>query len=83
MSIFVDTQGAPVRVSCGITDVSGRLSNFPGLQQAVPSGRWTHVAATDVFELPDLTIGVRCYPSRDAWLIVIVRDLSLAAEPAG
>lgn len=82
MRIYIADQSVPrVNVLCGVTDVSGRLSELPGLARLVPTNQWILVAATDAFELPDLTIGIRCSPDRPADLTVIVRQLMLTAEP--
>ena len=82
MRIYIADQSVPrADVVCAVTDVSGRLSELPGLVRLVPTNQWILVAATDVFELPDLTIGIRCSPDRPADLTVSVRDLMLTAEP--
>lgn len=84
LTIYAADRGVPrTRLACSVVDVSGRLSDLPGLVTGVPTNKWVTVAATDVFELPDLTMGIRCYPDRDADLTVVVRDVVLAAEPTG
>ncbi len=82
LTIYAADRGVPrTRLTCTIVDVSGRLSDLPGLVRAVPTNQWVTVTATDVFELPDLTMGIRCYPDREADLTVVVRDVVLAADP--
>jgi len=84
LTIYAADRGVPrTRLACSVVDVSGRLSDLPGLVTGVPTNKWVRVAATDVFELPDLTMGIRCYPDRDADLTLVVRDVVLAAEPTG
>ena len=84
LSIYVADRGVPgTLLTCGVVDVSGRLSDLPGLVTDVPTNQWVMVSATDVFERPDLTMGLRCYPDRDANLTVVVRDVVLTAEPTG
>ena len=84
LTIYAADRGVPrTRLACSVVDVSGRLSDLPGLVTGVPTNKWVTVAATDVFELPDLTMGIRCYPDQDADLTVVVRDVVLAAEPTG
>jgi hypothetical protein len=84
LTIYAADRGVPrTRLSCSVIDVSGRLSDLPGLLTGVPTNQWVTVSATDVFELPDLTMGIRCYPDREADLTVVVRDVVLAAEPTG
>jgi hypothetical protein len=84
LSIYAADRGVPrTRLTCSVVDVSGRLSDLPGLVTGVPTNQWVTVSATDVFELPDLTMGIRCYPDREANLTVVVRDVVLGAQPTG
>lgn len=80
LEVFVSSQSGPVELTCTIADTTGRLTQLPGLERTVSVGSWQLVGATDAFELPDLTMGIRCFPDRDASLQVIVRDAQLDAR---
>jgi hypothetical protein len=82
LEVFVASRSGTVELLCGVEDTTGRLADLPGLVQTVTSGRWVSIDGSDTFELPDLTMGVRCYPDRDVSLQVVVRRVELSAEPA-
>jgi hypothetical protein len=81
MTVFLVPRSGVTSIRCGVVDTSGRLSQLPGMIRVVEPGRWTTIAAEDAFDLPSLTLGVRCFPERSALVQVVVRDLSLSTEP--
>jgi hypothetical protein len=81
MLIFVAASGAPTTVTCDVLDVSGRLADLSGLDRVVPTNRWVRLTEKSVVELPDATLGVRCFPPEATDLTVMVRDLELEAQP--
>ncbi|MFM9877695.1 MAG: hypothetical protein ACKVOG_07585 [Rhodoglobus sp.] len=81
MAIFVMAQGAPVAVTCDVLDVSGRLAALSSLDRTITANHWVRLTEMTVVELPDATLGVRCFPDRTRDLTVVVRDLKLVAEP--
>lgn len=81
MEIFVSAIGAPLRLTCDVVDVSGRLAAIPGLARTISANRWVRITEKRVVELPDATLGVRCFPETPSDLTVVVRDLQLTAEP--
>ena len=83
MRVYVVSASDSVSLTCSVVDTSGRIAQLPGLARDVPAGRWVFVEASDVFELPDVTLGVRCAPERETVLEVLVRDARLHATRAG
>lgn len=79
--VFAAPQAAPVDVTCTIVDTSGRIAFFVDLEQTVPSGTWTKIAAQGEFDLPELTLGLRCRPTAPTSMSLIVRDVRLDVEP--
>ena len=80
MRILVQPQaGRAIGLRCGVVDTSGRIEFFDALAREVPAGRWVTIDAEGVFELPELTLGIRCVPDRPAPLVVVVRDARLEA----
>ena len=80
LRVFVAPQSAPVDVTCTIIDTSGRIAFFADLEQTVPSGTWTTIAAEGEFDLPELTLGLRCRPVVPTTMSLIVRDVRLDVE---
>ncbi len=74
---FVSTKGAPGSVSCSVVDTSGRIAFFAGMTRVAESGRWVELTAAGTFDLPELTLGLRCFAERDAAIDFVVRDVSL------
>lgn len=82
LDLYIASQGGQVSLVCGVVDTTGRVAQLPGFVESVTSGVWHHLSASDTLELPDLTLGVRCYPDRQVTLQVVVRDVQLAATDA-
>lgn len=79
LSAFVAIKGAPGTVSCGVVDTSGRIAFFSGMTRVVHPRRWVTISATGTFDLPELTIGLRCFAENDTTIDLVVRDVSLEA----
>src|SRR4051812_17420457 len=65
MDVFVAPNPGSVGVDCGMEDISGRLDELPGLVRPVAAGSWVRITAQNVLELPDATLGIRCFAWRD------------------
>lgn len=73
----------PVRTAtlrCGLIDTSGTLDFFEGSRTNAPEGVWTHLEFDADFELPDLTLGIRCSPSADGVMSAVFRDVTLQSS---
>lgn len=81
LEVYIDAPLRKVDLTCGVVDTTGRIAQLPGLVRTVSSGQWLNLFAEDVFELPDLTMGIRCYPNDEVSLQVVVRRVELAASP--
>lgn len=69
---------------CGLVDTSGRISYLPqSVSEAPGNGTWTTIAHDEAFELPGLTLGIRCAPSTAGPIGLAYRDVALTAEPLG
>lgn len=79
LSAFVSAKGAPASVSCGVVDTSGRIAFFAGMTRVADSSGWVELAAAGRFDLPELTLGLRCFAEREAAIDMVVRDVSLLA----
>ncbi len=66
---------------CGLVDTSGQLDFFEGSRSNAPAGAWTHLEFASNYDLPELTLGIRCSPSVDGVMSVVFRDVTLTAEP--
>lgn len=73
-----DAAGAPT-LRCGLIDTSGRLDFFESSRRNAPSGAWTHLEYESNFDLPELTLGIRCSPSADGVMSVAFRGIALTA----
>jgi len=71
----------PATLRCGLVDTSGRLDFFEGSRQNAPSGAWTHVVFESSYDLPELTLGIRCSPSVDGVMSVAFRDAEITVKP--
>jgi hypothetical protein len=79
LDVFVSTKGIPGSVSCGLVDTSGRIAFFSGMTRVVESGHWVDLNASGTFDLPELTLGLRCFAERDSTIDLVVRNVSLEA----
>lgn len=65
---------------CGLVDTSGQLDFFAGSSTIAPAGEWTHLEFASNYDLPDITLGVRCSPSADGAASVTFRNIGITAE---
>lgn len=65
---------------CGLIDTSGTLEFFESSRTNAPEGAWTHLEYAANFDLPELTLGIRCSPSDGAVMSVVFRDVALTAD---
>ena len=72
-----------VTLTCTVVDTSGSISLLEGMSQTIIEGGWTRVAASGEFELPDLTLGIRCAPGSPELMTVVIRDVTLTAKKIG
>lgn len=79
--IYVVPHGADVTVECTVLDTSGRIAFFDGLALNAAPRRWVKLAAQTRVDLPEVTLGIRCWPLTESTIDVIVRDVRLDAEP--
>ena len=71
---------APGTLRCGLVDTSGRLDFFGGSQLTAESGVWTHLEFEAPYELPELTLGIRCSPSDDGVASAAFRGIRIFEE---
>lgn len=67
-------QGPASTMRCGLVDTSGRLDFFEGSRTTAASGQWMTLAYESAYELPELTLGIRCSPNSSGALSVVFRD---------
>lgn len=81
MDVLYSPQLAGSVLRCSLVDTSGLIEFFgPGVQE-VQAGLWTTVNYDNVFDLPDLTLGIRCKPSNGTVLTAVFRNVDLFAQP--
>ena len=80
VDVLVVPNGVSTGIRCGMVDTSGRLDFFEASRTRAESGKWTRLAFDANFELPELTLGMRCSPDRAGQLTVIFRDAELHAS---
>ena len=73
--------GRPSSMHCGLVDTSARLDFFAGSHTVAPSGEWTKLEFADDYDLPEITLGIRCSPERSGGLTVVFRDAEVHALP--
>ncbi|MBC7589933.1 MAG: hypothetical protein H7226_02665 [Salinibacterium sp.] len=79
VDVLVVPNGVATGIRCGMVDTSGRLDFFEASRTRAEVGRWSALAFDARFELPELTLGLRCSPDRSGPLTVIFRDAELHA----
>ena len=91
--VYSVTYGARVRffsavpgavLSCGLVDASGRIGYLDDTTFPVPAGGdWTTIGDTATYDVPEITLGIRCSPTVSGSVGISYRDVTLAAVPAG
>lgn len=79
-ALYILTRGRPVDFTCAIVDTTGQFGIIAGSAVAVRSGRWFELTLGTEVELPDTTLGLRCFPQRTAYVDVLVENAQLGAE---
>jgi hypothetical protein len=80
MEVLLSPTTEPVTLICSVVDTSGSISGLNGMARPVAAGQWISLDVENVYELPDLTLGIRCVPESSALLTVVVRDVRLSAK---
>jgi len=76
--------GRDTVLECGLVDASGRIGYLDDTVFAVPgTGAWTRIGDTAVYDVPEITLGIRCRPTADGSFGIGYRGLSLTATTAG
>ncbi len=71
-------------LECGLIDASGRIGYLDDTVVPVPgNGKWTRLGATASYDVPAITLGIRCSPSAAGSFGIGYRDVSLTATPVG
>lgn len=70
---------APGTLRCGLVDTSGSLDFFEASRTMALSGGWMHVEFAADYDLPELTLGIRCSPSQDGPASIAFRGIRLYA----
>jgi hypothetical protein len=84
VDITAIAQGPRTTLSCSFEDPNGVIGYLQRDKQVVPTrGVRTHVAFTGPFQLPDITVALRCVPSEAGQLAVRFTDLSVTAIRLG
>jgi hypothetical protein len=76
-------RGADSSLECGLVDTTARLEFFRGSGTTATIGVWTLLEFEADYDLPELTLGIRCSPSTDGALAVVFRNPELHAVPLG
>lgn len=64
---------------CWIVDTAGRIEFFDDGVREVPPRLWTRISARSVYDLPALTLGLRCRPTENGGLTAMFREVTLYA----
>jgi len=68
-------------MDCMLVDLSGALTNIDQpLQVASANGIWTRLSFTNVYELPEVTLSIRCTPNMTGDLSASFRNVSITAQ---
>ena len=62
---------------CGLVDTAGRLDFFESSRRNALTGSWTHIEYEANYDLPELTLGIRCSPSIDGVMSIAFRNIIL------
>ena len=77
-------RGSAAVLQCGLVDASGRIGYLDDTVFPVPgNGVWTRIGDSAVYDVPEITLGIRCSPSAAGSFAIGYRGVSLEATPAG
>ncbi len=69
-------------IRCRLVDTTGRLEFFDASSMVVKPGRWASLTFEAAYELPELTLGLRCASQTSGPLTVLFRNAQIYAESA-
>jgi hypothetical protein len=79
---FSSVPGA--ELSCGLVDASGRIGYLDDATFPVAAGgAWTRIGDTATYDVPEITLGIRCSPTVSGSVGIAYRDVTLTAVPVG
>lgn len=81
MDVLFSPARNAVTLTCTIIDTSGRIEGFNGMSRTIVAGEWTRVEAQNRYDLPDLTLGIRCSPDTRELLTAEFRNVTLTVTP--
>jgi len=71
-------------LECGLVDASGRIGYLDGRVFAVPANTgWVRIGDSTTYDVPEITLGIRCTPTVAGPAGIGYRDMTLTAEPIG
>jgi len=69
---------------CGLVDASGRIGYLDDTVFPVPAdGAWTPIGDSATYDVPEITLGIRCSPTAPGAFGIGYRGVSLTATPVG
>ena len=75
----LDTAYQPVELRCGVVDANGiRSFLIDDPRPVLPGSGWGSYLVESTFSLPDITLGIRCFPTSTGFGSVSFRDVSLS-----
>ncbi len=77
LDVLFNSGPEPANLRCGLVDTSGTLDFFESSRTFAPSGEWSHLEFESTYELPKLTLGLRCSPSIDGTMSMVFRNVTL------
>jgi len=71
-------------LQCGLVDASGRIGYLDDRVFPVPAnGAWTRIGDSATYDVPEITLGIRCSATAPGSFGIGYRTVELTAEPAG
>ena len=80
MEVLFSPAKDAVTLTCRVVDTSGQIAGFNDLASTVIAGGWTRIEVEQEYDLPDLTLGIRCAPGSRQLLTAEFRDVQLQIE---
>ena len=75
----LDSAWQPVELRCGVVDGNGtKAFLFDDPEPVRPGQGWVTYRAETTFSLPDITLGLRCFPSATGFSSASFRNVSLS-----
>lgn len=81
LDVFLEPQGFPTGIRCGMVETSGRLDFFEASRTSAEASGWTRLEFEARYSLPRLELGIRCSPNQDGALTAVFRNAELHAVP--